>query len=375
MLSEFQEKINSIKKKISDIKTHINIDGLKTKQRQLEEESSSAGFWNDSNKAQSILQELKSINSRVQSFLSIEKETDTYKSLFDFFPNEELFVKETNEQDISRIQKDIESLERSIKKLEFSTFLNGPHDTSDAIVSINAGAGGTDAQDWAEILLRMFSRWSEDRGFETELADISYGEQAGIKSAVLFIRGPYAYGYLRSETGIHRLVRMSPFNSDGKRHTSFAAVEVIPEIGEELAVEIKPEDLKTDTYRASGPGGQNVNKTSSAVRITHIPTGIIAQSQASPSQHRNREICMLLLVSRLKGRLEQEKKEKIEELRGEQKQIGWGSQIRSYVFAPYQLVKDHRTGAETGNVQSVIDGDIDIFIEAFLRKGKSLRGA
>jgi len=265
------------------------------------------------------------------------------------------------------IKKDFDALKKHFDDLEFSTLLGGEHDPSNAILSINAGAGGTDAQDWAQILLRMYSRWAQEKGYEMEVADMSYGEQAGIKSAVIFVKGMYAYGYLKAETGIHRLVRMSPFNSDGKRHTSFAAVEVIPETGQELNVEIRPEDLRIDTFRAGGPGGQNVNKTSSAIRITHLPTGIISQSQASPSQHRNKEIAMTLLLSRLRDRLEQEQKEKIEELRGEQKQIAWGSQIRSYVFAPYQLVKDHRTGAETGNVQKVMDGDIDLFIQAFLK--------
>lgn len=364
MLSELKTEADKIIAGISELERHLDLPALKQKHDLLEKKTYSQDFWSDRESAQKIMQELKSLKTRISSIENLKtKAKDTAELL-------EMSISENDQQSETQLSREIEELKAEFSKKELAALLGGEHDTADAIVSINAGAGGTDAQDWAEILLRMFSRWAEKREFETELADISYGEQAGIKSSVLFIRGPYAYGYLKSETGIHRLVRMSPFNSDGKRHTSFAAVEVIPETGEELAVEIKPEDLKTDTYRASGPGGQNVNKTSSAVRITHIPTGIIAQSQASPSQHRNREICMLLLVSRLKGRLEQEKKEKIEELRGEQKQIGWGSQIRSYVFAPYQLVKDHRTGAETGNVQSVVDGDIDIFIEAFLKKGK-----
>ncbi len=364
MLSELKAQSDRILQGISELEKHLDLPALKQQHDTLEKKTFLTDFWNDRQSAQRTMQELKNLKNRISSVESLKTRARDASELL------EISIAENDAGAEEQLSKDIEELKSELAKKELAALLGGEHDVSDAIVSINAGAGGTDAQDWAEILLRMYSRWAENRGLELEMADISYGEQAGIKSAVLFIRGPYAYGYLRSETGIHRLVRMSPFNSDGKRHTSFAAVEVIPEIGEDIAVEIKPEDLRVDTYRASGPGGQNVNKTSSAVRITHIPTGIIAQSQNSPSQHRNREIAMTLLAARLKGLLEQEKKDKIEELRGEQRQIAWGSQIRSYVFAPYQLVKDHRTGAETGNVQAVIDGDIDVFIEAYLKNKK-----
>jgi len=364
MLSDLKGEAQNIFGKIAEIEKHLDLDSLKKKASALEETTYASDFWNDHVAAQKTMQELKNLKNQVSSIEGLKNSCSDILMLVD------MAVSENDTQSEEQIAKDLEKLKSDLSKMELSTLLGGEHDGSDSILSINAGAGGTDAQDWAEILLRMYTRWAESKGYSIEIADMSYGEQAGIKSAVLFIKGLYSYGYLKSETGIHRLVRMSPFNSDGKRHTSFAAVEVIPEIGQELAVEIKPEDLKVDTYRASGPGGQNVNKTSSAVRITHMPTGLVSQSQASPSQHRNREIAMTLLVARLKGLLEQEQKEKIDELRGEQKQIAWGSQIRSYVFAPYQLVKDHRTGAETGNVQKVIDGDIDIFIEAFLKAKK-----
>jgi peptide chain release factor 2 len=245
--------------------------------------------------------------------------------------------------------------------------MSGEYDKSNAIMTINAGAGGTDAQDWAQILLRMYSRWAEKKGYTIEMPDISYGEEAGMKGVTVILTGQYAYGYLKAEKGIHRLVRMSPFNSDGKRHTSFASIEVIPEITEDIKVEINPADLRVDTFRASGPGGQNVNKVSSAIRITHIPTGIVTQSQSDRSQHANRDNAMKIMKAKLYEMLVEERKEKIEELRGQRREIGWWSQIRSYVFAPYTLVKDHRTGTEVSDVQKVIDGDIDKFIEAFLK--------
>ncbi|MCX5749303.1 MAG: peptide chain release factor 2 [Candidatus Saganbacteria bacterium] len=361
MLHEIKTEIEELKIKAGELKKHFELGKLLERQKELEAVSSKEGIWDDPKNAQKIFQELKATNDKITIIKTLDSKLDEIETLTD------IAAKENDLSVEPEIKKDLEELKKKMGEMEISALLGGEHDPSNAILAINAGAGGTDAQDWAQILLRMYSRWAQSKGYEIEIADISYGEQAGIKSAVVFVKGLYAYGYLKAETGIHRLVRMSPFNSDGKRHTSFTAVEVIPETGQELNVEIKPEDLRIDTFRAGGPGGQNVNKTSSAIRITHLPTGLISQSQASPSQHRNKEIAMTLLFARLKDRLEQEQKEKIEELRGEQKQIAWGSQIRSYVFAPYQLVKDHRTGAETGNVQKVMDGDIDIFIEAFLK--------
>jgi peptide chain release factor 2 len=272
------------------------------------------------------------------------------------------------EDDAAELSQELKQIRGLAEKLELSALLGGEYDQNNAILSINAGAGGTDAQDWAQILLRMYSRWAESRDYKIDIPEISYGEEAGLKGATLFISGLYAYGYLKTEVGIHRLVRISPFSSEGKRHTSFVAVEVIPEVAEDIQVDINPNDLRVDTYRASGPGGQHVNKTDSAVRITHLPTGLVAQSQSDRSQRANREAAMKILKARLYEMMLSQRKEKIEELRGEKKKIEWGSQIRSYVFQPYTMVKDHRTGVEVGDVQKVIDGGIDPFIEAALRK-------
>ncbi|MFA5098168.1 MAG: peptide chain release factor 2 [Candidatus Margulisiibacteriota bacterium] len=361
MLPELKTEINKLSEKFKTLKQMVGFDELEKKKNSLEEKASGSSLWDDPASAKKLLQELDQAKKQHSELLAIQNGLEESEVFLD------IATKEKDSSSLASLKDDILKLRTQIDRIELSTLLSGEHDKENAILSINAGAGGTDAQDWAQILMRMYLRWAEEKGYETEVADLSYGEQAGIKNTVIFVRAPYAFGYLRSESGVHRLVRMSPFNADGKRHTSFAAVEVIPETGEDITVEIKPEDLRIDTFRSSGPGGQNVNKTSSAIRITHLPTGIITQSQASPSQHRNKELAMTLLASRLKERLEKEQKQKIEDLKGEQKQIAWGSQIRSYVFAPYQLVKDHRTGSETGNVEKVIDGQIDQFIEAYLK--------
>lgn len=269
----------------------------------------------------------------------------------------------------SEAADEMDDLAKQIDELEIAAMLSGPYDSNDAILTINAGAGGTDAQDWAQMLLRMYSRWLEQHNYKLQLVDSSPGEEAGLKGATIMVEGPFAYGYLKAERGIHRLVRLSPFNSKAKRQTSFASVEVIPQLGDETKVEIKTEDLRIDTFRAGGPGGQNVNKTSSAVRITHIPTGIVTQCQNERSQGQNKQVALKILQAKLFELQEKTKSAKIAKIRGNLTDIAWGNQIRSYVFHPYQMVKDHRTGQETGDINSVMDGDLDEFIEAFL-KGK-----
>lgn len=279
----------------------------------------------------------------------------------------ELAAEEDDPSVWEEVSRDIKALDQDVSSIELEALLSGEYDRSNAILSIHPGAGGTEAQDWAQMLLRMYTRWAEDKGYDVKTLDMLPGDEAGIKSVTLLISGENAYGYLRSEAGVHRLVRISPFDASGRRHTSFTSVEVLPEVEDADDVEVDPNDLRIDTYRASGAGGQHVNKTDSAVRITHIPTGIVVQCQTERSQHANREAAMKILLSRLLERRIQEQQAKLDALRGEQTEIAWGNQIRSYVFHPYSMVKDHRTNTEVGNVHAVMDGQIDPFIEAYLR--------
>ena len=280
----------------------------------------------------------------------------------------ELIKVEFDEEIAVDIIKSIKKLQKEIEKLELTTLLNGKYDNNNAIITIHPGAGGTESQDWAEMLYRMYTRWASKNDYEVKELDYLEGEEAGIKSVTFEIIGDYAYGYMKSEMGVHRLVRISPFDSGGRRHTSFASVEVLPEITDDIEININPDDLRIDTYRASGAGGQHINKTSSAVRITHIPTNIVVACQSERSQIQNRETAMKMLKSKLFDLKEKEQKEKIEDLKGEQKDIAWGSQIRSYVFCPYTMVKDHRTNYEVGNVEAVMNGEIDEFMKEYLKK-------
>lgn len=363
MFEQIKSGIELSKGKINELSKLLDIENKEKAVKELQGKTSDPKLWEDREEAQKLLQRLKSLETQVALWKKLKERADDLSILM------ETAMEEGQESAEAEILKDLGGINADISSLELTTLLSGEYDRNNAILSVNAGAGGTDAQDWAQILLRMYSRWAEAKGYKIEIPDISYGEEAGIKSVTIVVSGDFAYGYLKAEKGIHRLVRMSPFNADGKRHTSFASVEVIPEITEDIKVEIDPADMRIDTFRASGPGGQNVNKVSSAIRITHIPTGIIAQSQSDRSQHANREAAMKILKARLYEMLLEERKEKIEELRGKRKDIGWGNQIRSYVFAPYTMVKDHRTGAEISSVDKVIDGDIDMFIEAFLKSG------
>lgn len=339
----------------------FDIPNLEKKLQELEEQTTKQGFWEDTKNTTKVLSEIKRIKGKYTKYKELEKELNNLLEL------SELVQQEYDEEIVNDIIKNTKKEQRNLEKLELETLLSGKYDTNNAIVTIHPGAGGTESQDWAEMLYRMYTRWATKNEYEVKELDYLEGEEAGIKSVTFEIIGQNAYGYMKSEKGVHRLVRISPFDSGGRRHTSFASVEVLPEITEDIEININPDDLRIDTYRASGAGGQHINKTSSAVRITHIPTNIVVACQSERSQIQNRETAMKMLKSKLFNLKEQEHKEKIEDLKGEQRDIAWGSQIRSYVFCPYTMVKDHRTNYEVGNVQGVMDGDLDEFMESFLK--------
>lgn len=318
-------------------------------------------FWGDIEKAQSILQVSKTLKTKLERFITVSSRFEDFKVLI------EICESEDDSSLLPEVDAEFKALTEEIEGFRIETLLSGEYDRNNAILTLHSGAGGTEAQDWVSMLLRMYTRWAEKKGFKVETLDYLAGDEAGIKSVTIMVIGENAYGYLKSEMGVHRLVRISPFDAAGKRHTSFASCEILPELTPDQDVEIRSEDLRVDTYRSSGAGGQYVNKTESAIRITHIPTGIVITCQNERSQHANREVAMKMLKSKLTELKERAHKERIEDLTGEQKEIGWGSQIRSYVFQPYTMVKDHRTGAESGNVNAVMDGDLDEFINAYLK--------
>ncbi len=321
---------------------------------------SQASFWDKPAEAQATISQLKAIKRLIDPWKKANQESSELREL--------MALVGEDEKSLAELESHFKKLEREVELLEFQRLLSDPLDSNGAIVSINAGAGGTESCDWAQMLMRMYLRWIEEHQFEMQLVDLQQGEEAGTKSATFFVRGPYAYGYLKAERGVHRLVRISPFDANKRRHTSFASVDVVAEVEEELEVEVNEKDLKIDTYRAGGAGGQHVNKTSSAVRLTHLPTGIVVQCQNERSQHQNKQVAMKILKARLYERKREEENQKLKVQYGEKKEIAWGSQIRSYVFHPYTLVKDHRTGYETSNGQAIMDGAIDPFIESYLKQ-------
>lgn len=326
----------------------------------LDQKTMEPDFYQDMEAAGRVLQQIKGKRAKIARYDALRESWEDLLTLV------ELAIEEEDESVLDEVKKGYGQLEQELESMKLETLLSGKYDKNSAILTLHAGAGGTEAQDWCEMLYRMYTHWAERRGYRTETLDYLAGEEAGIKSVTFLMEGLNAYGYAKSEKGVHRLVRISPFDSAARRHTSFASVEVMPEIDESIHVDINPEDLRVDTYRSSGAGGQHINKTESAIRITHIPTGVVVTCQNERSQHKNRDMAMKMLTSKLIEIAEREQKEKIEDLKGVQMEIGWGSQIRSYVFHPYSMVKDHRTGYEVGNIGAVMDGDLDGFVNAYL---------
>lgn len=340
----------------------FDIAKISAKIEEFKKETSKENFWNDIENANKIVAELKRLEKKKKSFEDLQSEIQNLQEL-----NE--ILREENDEELEvELAKSTKKLQKSIEELELTTLFTGKYDKNNAILTFHPGAGGTESQDWAEMLYRMYTKWANSNGFAIKELDYLEGDEAGIKSVTALISGENAYGYLKGEMGVHRLVRISPFDAGGRRHTSFASVEVLPEISEEIEININPEDLRVDTYRASGAGGQHINKTDSAIRITHIPTNIVVSCQSERSQIQNRETAMRMLKSKLLDLKEKEHKDKIEDLKGVQREIAWGSQIRSYVFHPYSLVKDHRTGWETGNAEGVMNGDLNDFMYAYLKQ-------
>jgi peptide chain release factor 2 len=356
---ELRDKTSELEERLAELEAFFDVDGLRAEAEVLGDEMSRPGFWDDPEEARAVSARFSRVQGRIELLDGLKASLSDSEELLEL-------VEEDGEL-ISEVEAELRRVERVLEEQEVARLFSGEYDDGDAILTINPGAGGVDSQDWAEMLARMYRRWAERRGFALDVIEYTEGEEAGIKSATFTVSGEYAFGLLSAERGVHRLVRISPFDAGARRHTSFASVAVAPVVGEAVEVEVEEKDLKVDTYRASGAGGQHVNKTDSAVRITHLPTGIVAQCQNERSQHQNREVAMRVLRARL-FELEREKREReIAAQSGEKAEIEWGSQIRSYVLHPYKLVKDHRTGEETANVDRVLDGDLDALIYAYLK--------
>ncbi len=361
-LENLKSQLESFRPKIKELHDVFDIENSKERILELQEKAAEPGFWDDHEKSQPVLKETRTLEGHIEKYEKITSAFDDIEVMIEMAAEEE-----DSEEIVAEIEQEIEALGKNIEDLTLASLLTGEYDKSNAILNFHAGAGGTEAQDWTEMLFRMYTRWGELHGFNVKTLDYLEGGDAGLKSASIIVEGENAYGYLKSESGVHRLVRVSPFDASGSRHTSFSAIDVMPEMDDSINVEINPADIEMQVYRSSGAGGQHINKTSSAVRLIHKPTGIVTSCQTQRSQFQNRDYAMKMLVAKLVEIKEREHLEKIDDIKGVQKEIAWGAQIRSYVFMPYTLVKDHRTGYETANVNAVMDGNIDGFINAYLK--------
>jgi len=358
-LYETKQKIEEMSEALKALGESLDLPQIKERIDILNIKTEAPEFWSDQISAQKVLKELKILRTK----------NTNYEKLADDLEDLQLMLELADAgEEMDELESSVKVYEKRLDQFKLETLLSGEYDANNAIISFHPGAGGTESNDWAEMLLRMYTRWAEKHNFKVKNLDFQAGDVTGVKSATLLIEGLNAYGYLKAERGVHRLVRISPFDSSGRRHTSFASLDVMPEVDDSIELEINPDDLRVDTYRASGAGGQHVNKTSSAVRITHLPTGVVVQCQNERSQHQNREVAMNMLKARLVNILEQEQQDKIDDIKGDYSQIAWGSQIRSYVFHPYTMVKDHRTNVEIGNIQAVMDGELDGFMNAYLQQ-------
>ncbi len=370
LMRDLTDELKGLRARLDEAAGYLKVDELRARRPQLEAEASRPDLWDDPDKARRVTSELAAVNDDLVAFEALGGRLDDAETLY------ELARDEGDDAALAEVEQSLAAIDADLRRVELQSMFSGEHDKRDALVTIQAGEGGVDAQDWAEMLLRMISRWAERRGFDVEVDEFTPGSEAGISSAELIVKGRYAYGYLQAERGVHRLVRISPFNAQGKRQTAFAAVQVVPMLDEgDSSIEIDEKDIKMDVFRASGAGGQHVNKTSSAVRLTHVPTGIVVSCQVERSQFQNRDRAMAMLRAKLADLERQRREAELDEIRGDQQRVGFGSQIRSYVLQPYQMVKDLRSEHETGNVAAVLDGDLDPFMEAYLQWRRSAGAA
>ena len=365
-MRDLTDELKALRARLTEAETYLKVDELRARRPQLEAEASRPDLWDDADRARRVTGELAAVTDDLEQYEQLAGRVDDAETLH------ELGRDEGDDDTLAEVERSLTAIDADLRRIELRSMFSGEHDERDALVSITSGEGGVDAQDWAEMMLRMYTRWAERRGFDVEVEEFTEGSEAGLSSATFLVKGRYAYGYLQAERGVHRLVRISPFNAQGKRQTAFAALDVVPMLDDgDVSVEIDDKDIKMDVFRASGAGGQHINKTSSAVRLTHVPTGIVVSCQVERSQFQNRDRAMVMLKARLADLERQRRQDELDEIRGDQQRVGFGSQIRSYVLQPYQMVKDLRSEHETGNVSGVLDGDLDPFMEAYLQWRRS----